>query len=104
MKQTLLDLTLNDEEREDQVVIIRFEQMEEIHAWNWVKISAKERVAPGTKDEFEQLMDQKAAEAIQDQKEEEDVMLAELEGSQVSPSHHNESSVRRALQSEIEEE
>lgn len=37
--------------------------MEDINAWNWVKIDVKERVAPGTKDDFELLMEQKAAEA-----------------------------------------
>lgn len=62
-QKAILDLTLTDEERVDRVLILRFEQMEEINAWNWVKITVKERVAPGTKDEFELLMEQKAAEA-----------------------------------------
>lgn len=62
-QKAILDLTLTDEERVDRVLILRFEQMEEINAWNWVKIVVKERIAPGTKDEFELLMEQKAAEA-----------------------------------------
>lgn len=64
VKQYQLDMTLTDEERIDKVIILRFEQMEEIHAWNWVNITVSERVAPGTKDEFELMMEQKAAEAV----------------------------------------
>lgn len=63
VKKAILDMTLTDEERVDRTVILRFEQMEDINAWNWVKVTVKERVAPGTQDEFELLMAQKAAEA-----------------------------------------